>query len=488
MAYYLAFPLGGALYLDSAVILSGHFSITVDIVWTYNGENGQKMFDSPGGSNRFDIHIAPTGTFDNRNYMSVRVDGVLGSGLQSGVRHTVEIFRDASHGDQNPKELQWVGKRYTNSSGLYYLQSDVYGFKIENPTGTITNNYLPTYPDGTGTIWVDSVSGNTARQQNTWPSDNSEWVFYSTGGIDFIESLSPNTATAELQISAIAAGNKSNLTATLGQSSLVNLSQATGYSDDALIVTGSAQVQTLDDVTGASIDFGALPASANSMTLSTVAGHADILALTSSQSSEITLDQAAGHSDALTPILSNAQAQLLDIITGMVDGAETLTASSTGITLVLVAGAVDQLIAVMSPTVSSASVQSLQERIGQIQALQAETSEAVTVDLNIQAGSVVSLVTALSAELVSSELLQFGIKAGYSINAAPVEAVTGTLTLTETTGQVVTLDPVLATASGTNLQLLTGVIIGSFRRSSIIDVSPRYSAIDQTTRYSIEEV
>lgn len=223
-------------------------------------------------------------------------------------------------------------------------------------------------------------------------------------------------------------------------------------------------------------------------TLSTVSGHSDILALTSSQSAVIALDQAAGHSDPLTPVLSNAQAQLLEIITGMADSSETLTASSAGVALVLVSGVQDQLVAVMTPTVAIASGQQLQEKIGQIQALQAESSEAVTAELNLQAGSVVSLITALSAETASSDLIPLGVKTGYSINAAPVEAVTGTLTLTERTGQVITLEPGLATASGTNLQLLTGVIIGSFRRSSIIDTSPRYSAIDKTPRYSIEEV
>jgi len=181
MAYYLAFPEEGALYLDSTVILTGHFKITVDMVWISNTNSTNKIFDSPGGGSRFDINIGNNGTFNNRNYMSVKVDGVLGAALQSGVRHTLEIFRDTSHGDQNTKELQWVGRRYAPlGNNFFYLISDVYSFKIENPTGTITNNYLPTYPDGTGTIWEDSVSGNTARQQDTWPADNSEWVFYAT--------------------------------------------------------------------------------------------------------------------------------------------------------------------------------------------------------------------------------------------------------------------------------------------------------------------
>jgi hypothetical protein len=180
MAYYLAFPSAGSLYLDSTVILTGHFKITVDMVWTYNGKSGQKIFDSPGSEDRFDINIADNGTFDNRDYMSVAVDGVLNQSLQSGVRQTVEIYRNSSHSDQGTKRLQWIGRRYTSS---YYFESDIYGFKVENPTGTITNNYLPTYPDGTGTIWVDSVSGNTARQQDIWPADNSEWVFYAPSAV-----------------------------------------------------------------------------------------------------------------------------------------------------------------------------------------------------------------------------------------------------------------------------------------------------------------
>ena len=178
MAYYLAFPSAGALYLDSTVILTGHFKITVDMVWSGTGDN--KIFDSPGSEDRFDINIGDNGTFDNRDYMSVAVDGVLNQSLQSGVRQTVEIYRDSSHSDQGTKRLQWIGRKYTSS---YYFESDLYGFKIENPTGTITNNYLPTYPDGTGTIWVDSVSGNTARQQDIWPADNSEWVFYAPSAV-----------------------------------------------------------------------------------------------------------------------------------------------------------------------------------------------------------------------------------------------------------------------------------------------------------------
>lgn len=35
---------------------------------------------------------------------------------------------------------------------------------------------------GTGNVWVDVVSGQNGTQVGGWPSDDSEWVFYSSGG------------------------------------------------------------------------------------------------------------------------------------------------------------------------------------------------------------------------------------------------------------------------------------------------------------------
>jgi len=159
-------------------VLSGHFTIKADLTWTYNDQGeGQKLFDAPTNNNRFDINIAPDGSVNSRPYMDVRVDGVLGAPLQSGVKQTLEIFRDATHSDQNDKELQWVGRRFEDINGnLFYLESALHSLEVIDPTGTTTNNYPAAYPDGTGTIWEDSVSGNTARQVGTWPADNSEWV------------------------------------------------------------------------------------------------------------------------------------------------------------------------------------------------------------------------------------------------------------------------------------------------------------------------
>jgi len=45
--------------------------------------------------------------------------------------------------------------------------------------GTLTHEYRNT--TGAGTSWIDQISGNNAAQSGTWPSDDSEWVFYGSG-------------------------------------------------------------------------------------------------------------------------------------------------------------------------------------------------------------------------------------------------------------------------------------------------------------------
>ena len=57
--------------------------------------------------------------------------------------------------------------------GCYYIEACTDG------TGVATNRWLNT--TGTGTVWIDQIGTNDATQVGTWPADNSEWVFYSTG-------------------------------------------------------------------------------------------------------------------------------------------------------------------------------------------------------------------------------------------------------------------------------------------------------------------
>ena len=57
--------------------------------------------------------------------------------------------------------------------GCYYIEACTDG------TGTATNLWNNT--TGTGSDWIDQVGSNDATQAGTWPADDSEWVFYSTG-------------------------------------------------------------------------------------------------------------------------------------------------------------------------------------------------------------------------------------------------------------------------------------------------------------------
>ena len=57
--------------------------------------------------------------------------------------------------------------------GAYYIEACTDG------TGAATNRWLNT--TGTGSVWVDQISGINATQEGTWPANDSEWVFYEQG-------------------------------------------------------------------------------------------------------------------------------------------------------------------------------------------------------------------------------------------------------------------------------------------------------------------
>ncbi len=56
---------------------------------------------------------------------------------------------------------------------------DIYGLRIYKD-GSLVNNYDPS-GTSSGNILYDVQSANNATQAGTWPTDNSEWVFYSSG-------------------------------------------------------------------------------------------------------------------------------------------------------------------------------------------------------------------------------------------------------------------------------------------------------------------
>ena len=93
-----------------------------------------------------------------------------------------EIFLDGvsvgvgSADGQNFKSDHFLNFDSSNEAfqgGCYYIEACTDG------TGVATNRWLNT--TGTGTVWIDQIGTNDATQVGTWPADNSEWVFYSTG-------------------------------------------------------------------------------------------------------------------------------------------------------------------------------------------------------------------------------------------------------------------------------------------------------------------
>ena len=68
------------------------------------------------------------------------------------------------------------------SSSLEAFHGDCYYIEAcTDGTGVATNRWENT--TGTGAVLVDQIGTNDATQAGTWPADDSEWVFYSTGPV-----------------------------------------------------------------------------------------------------------------------------------------------------------------------------------------------------------------------------------------------------------------------------------------------------------------
>jgi hypothetical protein len=60
-------------------------------------------------------------------------------------------------------------------------QIDLYSYKITE-NGALVRNYDPSASGGTGTVLPELInSANNGTQFGTWPANNDEWVFYSSG-------------------------------------------------------------------------------------------------------------------------------------------------------------------------------------------------------------------------------------------------------------------------------------------------------------------
>jgi hypothetical protein len=72
-----------------------------------------------------------------------------------------------------------IDRFFVNKIGGYSANCSVKYCEIYI-SGVLTHDFRNS--SGTGNSWIDQVSENHAAQLGTWPSDDSEWVYYDAGG------------------------------------------------------------------------------------------------------------------------------------------------------------------------------------------------------------------------------------------------------------------------------------------------------------------
>ncbi|MEW6499410.1 MAG: hypothetical protein AB1589_44120, partial [Cyanobacteriota bacterium] len=142
----------------------------------------------------------PSGTFTGRvilqqsatpNVRITTTEGVAADWNYSfviGTYYKIRIVRTGTVGELFINDVS-QGTRTLNGSfsfSWFFAQSTTFGSSctvryIEFVSNAGTRLYRN--DSSTGTVWPDvNNSANNATQQGTWPTNNSEWVFYSSGG------------------------------------------------------------------------------------------------------------------------------------------------------------------------------------------------------------------------------------------------------------------------------------------------------------------
>lgn len=123
-----------------------------------------------------------------------RIDFNLPSGFDISVRHDFVLEKSGSvfsllmDGASLSYVKQGTSTAWGGTSGIaaFFRSGNVtmadgqlFYFKFTK-NSVLQNSFIN--ESGTGTSWIDTVSGNNAAQSGTWPADNAEWVFYDAGG------------------------------------------------------------------------------------------------------------------------------------------------------------------------------------------------------------------------------------------------------------------------------------------------------------------
>lgn len=269
MAFLLRFDQNNSTYVSNpSVMLNGHFRIDVDME-IRSFPPIQKLFDGDGDptNERLDITLRETGA-DARNYCHFLANGQPAGSLSSFLnqRFIFSLVRDGTDSDQSLKEFSFIGCRFNQQAGQF-LDADVYSIKVYDSSGVLIHDFnKQVLSGGNDTLFPDTIGGNDGTLIN-FPTDNSQWVFYSTpsAGVtaDVTESSSDfsesSNASITANITAQITESASNFSESSSASFIGNISaQVTEVSasfSESSVATITNNLVTLS-VTETSQDFG----------------------------------------------------------------------------------------------------------------------------------------------------------------------------------------------------------------------------------------
>ncbi len=135
--------------------------------------------------------------------------------------------------------------RFANSTteafrgGFYYVAISTNG-------GASATRYYDPSGTSSGTTLFDTASSQNGTQVGTWPANDSEWVFYSSGGAAYADLLSGATLTSSIGTLASSTAHTDVLSGASYTSSVNSLNATRGYGDTLSGLTYSASVGQLD--------------------------------------------------------------------------------------------------------------------------------------------------------------------------------------------------------------------------------------------------
>ena len=198
-----------SLASDISFASSDTFVIEADIQLA-SSERGRVWGDSAGFQNRLLVDARTSPATANLRLTTGSVSWTLDAGIDPTDRHTYNVERFANDDivlkvdgvaqgtTQNlggTGRIQWLFT--SNSSSQVRAGIDLYYLSVSK-NGALTNYYDPSATGGTGSILEDTTGSNDGALNN-FPTDDSQWVFYSAGGAITVTGATPTYSYASVR-------------------------------------------------------------------------------------------------------------------------------------------------------------------------------------------------------------------------------------------------------------------------------------------------